>query len=115
VGFGHSLLALTNLHTGLHEISLNEEALRADLHANWGVLAEALQTVMRAEIVRGNSQVTDPYALVKELTRGHAVDAQALAAFVEGLDISEEAKKRLAELTPELYVGLASDLVDYLD
>lgn len=115
VGFGHSLLALTNLHKGLHEIALNEEALGADLHANWEVLAEALQTVMRAEIIRGNSQVTDPYALVKELTRGHAVDAKALAAFVEGLDISEEAKKRLAELTPELYVGLASDLVDYLD
>ena len=115
VGFGHSLVALTNLHKGLHEISLNEEALMADLQSNWEVLAEAVQTVMRAEIVRGNSQETDPYAIVKELTRGQAVDAEALASFVEGLDISEAAKKNLTGLTPQHYVGLASALVDYLD
>lgn len=115
VGFGHSLLALSNLQRGLHEISLDEGALAADLAANWEVLAEAIQTVMRAEIVRGNSAETDPYAIVKELTRGHKVDASALIAFVEGLDISEAAQKRLSELTPEGYVGLASALVDYLD
>ena len=115
VGFGHSLVALTNLHKGLHEISLNEEALMADLQSNWEVLAEAIQTVMRAEIVRGNSQESDPYAIVKELTRGHAVDAEALASFVEGLDISEAGKKSLTGLTPQHYVGLASALVDYLD
>ena len=115
VGFGHSLLALTNLQKGLHEISLNNDALMADLQANWEVLAEAIQTVMRAEIVRGNSQETDPYAIVKELTRGHTVDATTLTSFVEGLDISADAKKRLSELTPQQYVGLASTLVDYLD
>jgi adenylosuccinate lyase len=115
VGFGHSLLALTNLQKGLHEISLNNDALMSDLQANWEVLAEAIQTVMRAEIVRGNSQETDPYAIVKELTRGNAVDATALASFVGGLDISAEAKKHLSELTPQQYVGLASALVDYLD
>jgi adenylosuccinate lyase len=115
VGFGHSLLALTNLQKGLHEISLDEGALSADLQANWEVLAEAIQTVMRAEIVRGNSAETDPYAIVKELTRGNKVDAATLAAFVQGLDISEDAKKRLSKLTPEGYVGLASALVDYLD
>lgn len=115
VGFGHSLVALTNLHKGLHEISLNEEALMADLQSNWEVLAEAVQTVMRAEIVRGNSQETDPYAIVKDLTRGQAVDAEALASFVEGLDISEAAKKNLTGLTPQHYVGLASALVNYLD
>ena len=115
VGFGHSLLALTNLQKGLHEISLNEEALMADLQSNWEVLAEAIQTVMRAEIVRGNSHESDPYAIVKELTRGQAVDAEALASFVKGLDISEAAKKSLEGLTPQNYVGLASALVDYLD
>ena len=115
VGFGHSLLALTNLHKGLHEISLNEAALIADLQSNWEVLAEAIQTVMRAEIVRGNSQESDPYAIVKELTRGQTVDAEALASFVAGLDISEAAKKSLEGLTPQQYVGLASALVDYLD
>jgi adenylosuccinate lyase len=98
------LLALTNLQKGLHEISLDEEALSADLQANWEVLAEAIQTVMRAEIVRGNSAETDPYAIVKELTRGHKVDADSLA-FVQGLDISEDAKKRLSRLTPEALRG----------
>jgi adenylosuccinate lyase len=49
------------------------------------------------------------------LTRGNKVDAATLAAFVQGLDISENAKKRLSKLTPEGYVGLASALVDYLD
>ena len=115
VGFGHSLLALTNLQKGLHEISLNEEALMADLQSNWEVLAEAIQTVMRAEIARGNSHESDPYAIVKELTRGQAADAEALASFVRGLDISEAAKKSLEGLTPQHYVGLASALVDYLD
>ena len=115
VGFGHSLLALTNLQKGLHEISLNEEALIADLQSNWEVLAEAIQTVMRAEIARGNSHESDPYAIVKELTRGQAVDAEALSSFVRGLDISEAAKKSLEGLTPQHYVGLASALVDYLD
>jgi adenylosuccinate lyase len=115
VALGHSLLALTNLHKGLHEIEPDQGALAADLSANWEVLAEAIQMVMRAEIVRGNSSATDPYAIVKELTRGRQVDASVLVAFVEGLDMSSEARAVLASLTPEQYVGLASALVDYLD
>ena len=115
VGFGHSLVALTNLHKGLHDIALDEDALRADLQANWEVLAEAIQTVMRAEIVRGNSAESDPYAIVKDLTRGNKVDAEVLASFVQELDISDDSRQRLANLSPETYVGLASALVDYLD
>lgn len=115
VALGHSLLALTNLHRGLHEIELDHAALAADLAANGEVLAEAIQMVMRAEIVRGNSSATDPYAIVKELTRGRKVDATVLAAVVEELDISPDARQALAKLTPEDYVGLASALVDYLD
>jgi adenylosuccinate lyase len=115
VALGHSLLALTNLHRGLHEIELDHAALASDLAANGEVLAEAIQMVMRAEIVRGNSSATDPYAIVKELTRGRKVDATVLAAVVEGLDISPDARQALAKLTPGDYVGLASALVDYLD
>ena len=73
VAFGHSLLALTNIHKGLGDIALNSEALAADLAANEEVLAEAIQMVIRAEIVRGSSSLQDPYAVVKELTRGHKV------------------------------------------
>lgn len=115
VALGHSLLALTNLHRGLHEIELDHAALANDLAANGEILAEAIQMVMRAEIVRGNSSATDPYAIVKELTRGRKVDATVLAAVVEELDISPDARQALAKLTPEDYVGLASALVDYLD
>jgi adenylosuccinate lyase len=82
VAFGHSLLALDNLQRGLTEISLSRDVLLADLDANWEVLAEAIQTVVRAEIVAGRSQITDPYALLKELTRGRRVGGPELAEFV---------------------------------
>jgi adenylosuccinate lyase len=114
VAFGHSLLALDNLQRGLEEISLAADALRADLEANWEVLAEAVQTVIRAEISAGRSQITDPYALLKELTRGNRVSGAELAEFVRGLDIGDEAKARLLALTPGTYTGLASAVVDEL-
>jgi len=110
VALGHSLLALDNLRRGLGEISLAEDVLRADLDANWEVLAEAIQTVVRAEIVAGRSSITDPYALLKDLTRGHRVGAAELAEFVRGLDIGDEAKQRLLALTPATYTGLAAGL-----
>lgn len=114
VAFGHSLLALDNLQRGLTEISLSRDVLLADLDANWEVLAEAIQTVVRAEIVAGRSQITDPYALLKDLTRGRRVGAPELAEFVRGLDIGDAAKQRLLALTPATYAGLADRLVDEL-
>ncbi|MDT0116464.1 adenylosuccinate lyase [Microbacterium sp. PRF11] len=114
VAFGHSLLALDNLQRGLTEISLAEDVLLADLDANWEVLAEAIQTVVRAEIAAGRSQITDPYALLKDLTRGRRVGAPELAEFVRGLDIGDAAKERLLALTPAAYAGLASRVVDAL-
>ncbi|MDA4890885.1 adenylosuccinate lyase [Streptomyces sp. MS2A] len=110
VAFGHSLLALDNLRRGLGEISLARDVLLADLDANWEVLGEAIQTVIRAEVVAGRSTIADPYALLKELTRGHRVGAAELAEFVQGLEIGEEAKQRLLALTPAGYTGLAEDL-----
>lgn len=114
VAFGHSLLALDNLQRGLTEISLSRDVLLSDLDANWEVLAEAIQTVVRAEIVAGRSQITDPYALLKDLTRGRRVGAPELAEFVNGLDIGDAAKQRLLALTPAGYAGLADRLVDLL-
>lgn len=115
VAFGHSLVALENLIAGLGEIAANPAAMAADLQANPEVLAEAIQTVIRAEIARGESSITDPYAVLKEFTRGASLTQESLRAFIDELDISAEQRKRLAELTPESYIGLAADLVEFLD
>jgi adenylosuccinate lyase len=114
VAFGHSMLALDNLRRGLGEIAVGAVALEIDLDSNWEVLGEAIQTVIRAEVVAGRSSIADPYAMLKELTRGKRVTQADLVAFVEGLDIGDEAKRRLTALTPATYTGIASELVDRL-
>ena len=114
VGLGHSLLAIDNVTKGLAQIELNQAVLDADLKENWEVLAEAIQTVIRAEIARGNSQISDPYALLKELTRGKRISEDDLLAFITDLDISQEAKSRLVSLKPAGYSGLASVLVEII-
>lgn len=114
VALGHSMLALDNLSRGLREITVDTTRLTADLDANWEVLGEAIQTVIRAEITAGRSSITDPYALLKDLTRGKRIDQTDLVSFIDGLDIGDEAKARLRGLTPSGYAGLASDLVDFI-
>nr|BFF16037.1 hypothetical protein GCM10025699_73400 [Microbacterium flavescens] len=108
------MLALDNLRRGLGEIAVGTVALEADLDSNWEVLGEAIQTVIRAEVVAGRSSIADPYAMLKELTRGKRVTRADLVAFVEGLDIGDDAKRRLTALTPATYTGIASELVDRL-
>jgi len=114
VALGHSLLAITNITTGLTEIDVNRDALSADLESNLEVLGEAIQTVLRAERVAGTTTIDNPYELLKELTRGKRLSASDLRLFIEGLEMSAEGKQRLLELTPATYVGLASRLIDYL-
>ena len=114
VALGHSLLALDNIERGLKEIDLSPEALAKDLDANWEILGEAIQTVIRVEITEGRSSISDPYAILKELTRGKRVGQAELVEFIDGLDIGDAAKQRLRTLTPATYAGLASDLVEYI-
>jgi len=111
LGLGHSLLAIDNATRGLGEIELSQAVLEADLAENWEVLAEAIQTVIRAEVAAGKSDITDPYQLLKELTRGRRIGGEDLISFVNGLNISQEAKDRLIVLKPNTYTGLASELV----
>ncbi|MFT4232456.1 MAG: adenylosuccinate lyase [Leucobacter sp.] len=114
VGLGHSVLALDNLLKGLGQIDAAPEVLAADLDSNWEVLGEAIQTVIRAEVTAGRSTIKDPYAALKDLTRGRRIGQAELVEFVQGLEIGDEAKQRLLALTPAAYVGDAARLLDYL-
>jgi adenylosuccinate lyase len=111
LGLGHSLLAIDNATRGLGEIELSQAVLEADLTENWEVLAEAIQTVIRAEVAAGKSDIEDPYQLLKELTRGRRIGGEDLKSFVNELKISQDAKDRLILLKPNTYTGLASELV----
>merc|ERR1740133_256089 len=104
VGFAHVMIAYQALLRGLGKVTLNEAALAQELDVNWEVLAEPVQTVMRMH------GVESPYEKLKELTRGKRVDAAGMKAFVQGLDIPEDAKARLLALTPGSYIGHAAKL-----
>ncbi len=112
LGLGHSVLAIDNVTRGLHEIDLSKVALDADLSDNWEILGEAIQTVIRAEVAAGRSTIKDPYALLKDLTRGKRLNSEDMVTFVNGLEIGEEAKQRLLQLKPHAYVGLAQQLAE---
>ena len=110
VALGHSLLAIDNATRGLGEIELNQAVIDADLSENWEVLGEAIQTVIRAEVAAGKSSISDPYKLLKDLTRGKKLGHDELVTFVNSLEISQEAKDRLLALKPHNYTGLAAEL-----
>jgi len=105
VAFGHALLAYDSCRCGLEKLEANPARMAADLDEAWDVLAEAVQTVMRAHRVPGS------YEKLKELTRGKGgITREDLHAFVRTLPIPEEARARLLALTPATYVGLAPRL-----
>ncbi|MEO0048809.1 MAG: hypothetical protein RL556_141 [Actinomycetota bacterium] len=110
LGFGHSMLALDNVTRGLGEIELSEAVLTGDLLDNWEVLGEAIQTVIRAEVAAGRSDISNPYELLKELTRGKRISGEDLITFVNTLNIGDAAKERLLQLKPQTYIGVATEL-----
>ena len=114
VAFGHSLLAISNVAKGLKALDVADDVLAADLDANWEVLGEAIQMVMRAEAIAGVAGMENPYERLKDLTRGQRVDAARMQEFVQSLGLSAEAESRLLALTPGKYTGIADKLVDHL-
>tara|TARA_B110000977_G_scaffold132451_3_gene168724 strand:- start:16479 stop:18035 length:1557 start_codon:yes stop_codon:yes gene_type:complete len=100
-GFAYSLIAYQSTLKGLSKLETNAGAMADDLDRNWEVLAEPIQTVMRRHAVE------KPYEKLKELTRGRRVDRDGMREFVETLDIPEDSKARLMELTPASYIGNA--------
>jgi len=113
--FGHSLLALDNVLRGLDGLDAVPEAMAADLDANWEVLGEPVQSAMRALGAQGMPGMDNPYERLKELTRGRRITGEDLRTFVAGLGLPDDVAKRLSEMTPATYVGVAPALVDYLD
>lgn len=104
VALAHSILAYNSILKGLKKIEVAEANLTADLNQHWEVLGEALQTVMR------RFGTVDAYEQLKTLTRGKKITQQKLHAFIAKLDIPATAKQRLLKLTPENYLGMATEL-----
>jgi len=102
--FGHSQVALDSLAKGLGKLEVNPQRLDADLDAAWEVLAEAVQTVMRRH------GLPNPYEQLKALTRGQGITAGSMRTFIETLDLPADARRRLLDLTPAGYTGLAASL-----
>ena len=104
VALGHALLGYVSLAQGLGKLAVDRARMEADLDANWEVLAEAIQTVMRRH------GLPEPYEQLKALTRGRGINRDSLRTFIAGLALPEDAKARLLALTPASYIGLATPL-----
>jgi adenylosuccinate lyase len=104
VALAHSDIAIQSVSRGLARLEVDRAQLAAELDANWELLAEPIQTVMR------RYSVPEAYEQLKALTRGRTLDAAAVATFIDGLPLPADAKRRLRELTPATYIGLAARL-----
>ena len=107
VAFGYALLAYESLTRGLDKLEVNPSRLAEDLNANWDVLAEPIQTIMR------KYGIADAYEQLKDLTRGKGgLTVEAVHSFVKTLPISESDKQTLIGMTPASYIGAAKDLAE---
>ena len=100
VPMAHTMIAIKSIEKGLGKLILNEPKLKADLEANWAVVAEAIQTVLRRE------NYPAPYEALKELTRGAIIDKKAIQQFISKLKVSKVIKDELKRITPQNYVGM---------
>ena len=101
LALAHCTIAYQSLMRGLGKLEANRDGMLAELDANWEVLGEAVQTVMR------RYGIEQPYEKLKELTRGKRVDAASMRDFIERLDVPRDAKDRLLAMTPASYLGNA--------
>jgi adenylosuccinate lyase len=105
VALGYTVLGWMSLRQGMGKLEIDAARMAADLDANWEVLAEPIQTVMR------RYGIDEAYEQLKALTRGRSgMTRESLHAFIEGLALPPDAKSRLKTLTPATYIGLAADL-----
>lgn len=107
VPFAHSIIAYQACQKGLSKLMLNTDTIEADLREAWEVLAEAIQTILKRHGIEAS------YEQLKNLTRGKSITKKQLHNFIDGLAISESLKKQLKQMTPQHYLGLASQLAKH--
>ena len=101
VPFGHTLIAFEATLKGLNKLLLNEAQFAQDLEKNWAVVAEAIQTILRREAY------PNPYEALKDLTRtNNVINQQSIHAFIDSLQVNEEVKNELKQITPSNYLGV---------
>jgi adenylosuccinate lyase len=102
LGLGHGMIAYQSALKGIGKLELNEASIANELDSNWEVLGEAVQTVMRRH------GIEKPYEKLKALTRGRRITAEDMAEFINTLELPEEVRQQLRELTPASYIGNAA-------
>ncbi len=101
VPFSHTLLAIKSLLKGLDKLLVNKEKLDEDLNDNWGVVTEAIQTILRKE------GIPNPYEKLKNISRtNNKITKENILMFINNLDVSAETKNKLKQLTPHNYIGI---------
>lgn len=100
--FGHTIIAFEATLKGLNKLLLNESKFAEDLEQNWAVVAEAIQTILRREAY------PNPYEALKDLTRtNEVINQKSIHAFIDNLNVSEEIKKELKQISPSNYLGVS--------
>jgi len=107
MALGYSIQAIEQTIGGLKKVEVNREKLSHDLDEKWEVLAEPIQTVLR------KNGIPDAYDQLKALTRGKGITKEAIQEFVQSLEIPEQDKIMLLDLTPATYIGLAEEIVEW--
>ena len=109
VMFGHFLISLRQTIIAFSKMEVNQDILNKELDKNPEVLAEAIQTILR------KNGYNNAYELLKEFTRGKDISNESLKEFISSLDVNLEDKNKLLELTPQKYIGVSADLVDFIN
>ncbi len=105
VPLAHTLIALDSLKKGINKLILNEAALKEDLENNWAVVAEGLQTILRS------IDYPNPYETLKQLTRKNTkMNKQIIHEFIDTLQVSDEIKQRMKQITPHNYIGIYPEI-----
>lgn len=109
VMFGHFLISLRQTIIAFSKMEVNQDILNKELDKNPEVLAEVIQTILR------KNGYNNAYELLKEFTRGKDISNESLKEFISSLDVNVEDKNKLLELTPQKYIGVSADLVDFIN